>query len=362
MCHVRTTWLTMGVWVCLSAWVQAAWENKVLASDLRAPRGVTLQPDTQHVFLIESGRGRIVRIVDGQTREVVVGLPMEEASPKATPVGLLFLDPQTLLVACAGTDSEERGLYAIRVPAADAPAVNWNDVPRLQPPWEGGDRPPAVWPSLVAVTRQFVLASADDPTNSSAGYLARLEVKNDVSSQNSDSLGPVQRWISVPRPQCVTISPRGEIVVGSGAKSSDRSSDAASSQSSEASTNSGRVAVYRVTDQRLLLELPLTLTRLTGLIYSTVGSTADAPLLFAIDQGSSSESPTEQADAGGLYRLDATLKDRMPSLAAVKMIGLEHPTSIVRGVDQSLLITTLGPRDSQGQHPAGQLIEIFYVP
>lgn len=357
MWHVRKIWLMIVVWACGAAVGRAGWEIKVLAGDLRAPRGVALQPDTQQIFLIDSGRGRIVRLVDGQVREAIIGMPVEGTAAVGTPVGLLFLDAQTLLIACSGTDASERGLYAIRVPAPVAPPVAWSDATRIQPPWEGNDAPPSAWSNLVTVNRQFVLASAVQSSAAEKGFLARLEVK-DLAALDANMLGPVQRWISLPSPQCLTISPRGEVVAVTRSPLTDEN------DGSLATDSMWRLVMYRATDQQRLLELSVPLQRLTGIIYSAAGSTADAPLLFALDQGPEAvpSNDTSNVETGGLYRLDAALHRGLPSLTPVKIVSLEQPTAIARGVDQSLLITTLGPVDDQGQHPAGQLLEIQFIP
>lgn len=70
---------------------------------LNRPTSIAIQPETGHVFVVESGAHRVIRIVDGKLEPVIVDfkdavLPISSAIYPITPLGLVFLDKETLVV------------------------------------------------------------------------------------------------------------------------------------------------------------------------------------------------------------------------------------------------------------------------
>ena len=69
---------------------------ETVVTGLTNPCGIAIQPETGHVFISDSGAGRVVRIVDGKIEEVIKGSrkdiygkgPMYDVGP----MGLAFLD------------------------------------------------------------------------------------------------------------------------------------------------------------------------------------------------------------------------------------------------------------------------------
>jgi len=110
---------------------------QTVVGGLQGPSGLAIQPETGHVFVAESGRGRILRIVDGKPQEVATGFPQEafSAAPehRIGPLGLTFLNNDTLLVAPGGAPNDQERLYVVAIPRLGQPPVKATDSLALGP-------------------------------------------------------------------------------------------------------------------------------------------------------------------------------------------------------------------------------------
>ncbi len=101
---------------------------EVVVAGLDNPRGIAIQPETGHVFVSESGRGRVIRIVDGQPQDVVVGFPLEtigqDPGERIGPLGLAFLNKDILVIGGGGQPDGQDVVYVVSVPAVGTPAVS----------------------------------------------------------------------------------------------------------------------------------------------------------------------------------------------------------------------------------------------
>ena len=85
--------------------------TETLCAGLDNPCGVAVQPGTGHVFVSDSGAGRVIRVDPdrpGAVVRAVVGFPVAEAGGKPQrqvgPLGLAFLDRRTLVVGQSRLD------------------------------------------------------------------------------------------------------------------------------------------------------------------------------------------------------------------------------------------------------------------
>src|SRR5262245_54704847 len=66
------------------------------------PCGVATQPETGHVFVSDSGAGKVIRVVNGKAEDVIVGSPKDIYGKGPMydigPLGLAFIDKNTLVV------------------------------------------------------------------------------------------------------------------------------------------------------------------------------------------------------------------------------------------------------------------------
>jgi len=100
---------------------------EVVVDGLNNPSGVAIQPNTGHVFVSDSGAGRVVRVIDGKVEDVITGFPTEGYGTNPTykigPLGLLFLNEKTLVVGGGGLPDGEDLIRVFKVPAVGEAAI-----------------------------------------------------------------------------------------------------------------------------------------------------------------------------------------------------------------------------------------------
>ena len=86
--------------------VIAAPPVETVLEQLNNPCGVAVQPETGHVYVAESGAGRVVRIVEGKAQPVIVNFPLDVYGKgpqyKIGPLGLAFASKDVLVVGGGG--------------------------------------------------------------------------------------------------------------------------------------------------------------------------------------------------------------------------------------------------------------------
>ena len=111
---------------CSNVW-SADPEATVVVDGLNNPCGIAVQPETGHIFVADSGAGRVIRIVEGKSQDVITGFtadiygkgPMYNIGP----LGLVFLDTNTLIVGGGDKIDGEELLRAFTIPTAGQPAI-----------------------------------------------------------------------------------------------------------------------------------------------------------------------------------------------------------------------------------------------
>lgn len=100
---------------------------ETISKELFNPCGIAVQPGTGTVFVADSGNLRIMRMVEGKLKEVITDFPKDVygKGPKYQigPLGIAFLDQNTLVVGGGGQVDGKEQLYVFTVPAADKPAI-----------------------------------------------------------------------------------------------------------------------------------------------------------------------------------------------------------------------------------------------
>ena len=100
---------------------------EIVVKGLNNPSGIAIQPETGHVFVADSGAGRVVRVIDGKVEAVITDFPTEGYGTNPTykigPLGLLFLDKETLVVGGGGLPDGEDLIRVFKVPDVGAEAI-----------------------------------------------------------------------------------------------------------------------------------------------------------------------------------------------------------------------------------------------
>jgi len=308
--------------VALCVSVASAQEIKIdtVVGGLNNPCGIAVQPGSGTVFVSDSGAGRVIRIVDGKAQNVITDFPIGSygKGPKFAigPLGLAFLDKNTLVVGGGGYKDGEELLRVYTIPAAGKAAIKAAKMKasfKLKPGEELKGEGNFYG---VVVTKQgiFVTCNGDD----TKGWLGKATV-------SGTKVGPFKRSIAtkeatdVDAPVAITTSPYGDLVVG-------QMGEVNKPKDSLLTFYSAKTGKKRANFETGLFDI-------TGLAYSP----SKKPQLYALDFA---WMDTKQ---GGLYQLLAKRsKDGKQSVKTRKLAPLDKPTAMAFGKDKALYITVIG--------------------
>jgi sugar lactone lactonase YvrE len=313
----------------------------VVVDGLHNPSGLAVQPNTGHLFVSDSGNGKIIRVVDGKPEDVITDFPSDIYGKgpkyKIGPLGLAFIDENTLVVGGGELVDKEELIRVYTVPKAGEPAIKADAAKAKLGPLDNSEELLAegnYYAVVVAKDAIYATANGDD----TKGWIVRAEIKED------GTFGPLERYIAtkeavgVDAPVALTVDSKGNLVVG---------------QMGEVATeHDSLLTFYKSSDKKLLLKLDTGLHDVTGLIYSPKGH------LYATDFA------WPKKEDGGLYRLDATGAGKEQQIEAKKIVALHKPTAIAFGKDGEMYLTVYGdtPGDEEGADPAkakvGQVIKL----
>lgn len=311
-------------------------KTETVISGLNNPCGVAIQPGTGHVFVSDSGAGKIIRVVNGKAEDVIVGSgkdiygkgPMYDIGP----LGIIFLDKDTLVVGDGGYKDGEEFVRVFTVPAAGSKPLDFDkDAKEKIGPLaaEGDIKPEGNLYGLAATpTAIYITCNGDD----TKGWVAKIE-------RNGTKFGKLMRSIAtkeateVDAPVAITIDSQGQIVVG---------------QMGEINKpKDGLLTFYSAKTGKKIMNLETGLFDVTGLGYAP-----KTGLLYATDFAW-----MEPAE-GGLYRLDQENKGGKQSVKTTKIAKLDKPTAMTFAEDGSVYITIIGTNKEGETGKAGALLKL----
>jgi DNA-binding beta-propeller fold protein YncE len=304
---------------------------------LSNPCGVAVQPGSGQVFVSDSATGRVCRIVEGKLQDVLTGSPSDIYGKgpmyQIGPLGLVFLDGgKTLAVGDGGYKDGFECVRVYDVPEAGKTLDYEKDAKaKLGPlePAEGVLGEGNLYALAAGPNAIYATSNGDD----TKGWVARAEF-------DGGKFGNLERWLAtkeaveVDAPVGITLSPRGEIVIG---------------QMGEINKpKDSLLSFYSAKTGKLILNLETGLHDITALAYSP-----KTGLLYATDFA------WMATDEGALYRLDATSGDNGQGVKAVKITNLDKPTAMSFAEDGTLYITVVGPKKEDDNAPKeGKLLKI----
>jgi DNA-binding beta-propeller fold protein YncE len=323
----------LGLTAALAPMAAAQQEAETVLENLTNPCGIAVQPETGHVFVSDSGAGRIVRVVDGKAQNVVTDFPLDVygKGPKYDigPLGLAFLDKDTLVVGGGGLVDTDELVRIYTVPAAGEPAIKADAMKASLGPLPHSEELKAEGNYYgVAVNKSgiYVTCNGDD----TKGWVS-------MASLDGTKFGEFKRFIAtkelvqVDAPVAIATSPQGVLVVG---------------QMGEITIpEDGLLTFYHAETGKMLMNLETGLFDITGLAYSPKGH------LYATDFA------WMAPEEGGLFRLDSKGEGQDQTISAVKITGLDKPTSLAFGDDGALYIATIGASDDESEK-TGKLIKL----
>ncbi len=304
---------------------------ETVLTGLDNPCGVTVQPETGHIFVSDSGAGKIVRVVDGKAQDVITDFPIDVygKGPKYNvgPLGMVFLSKDTLVVGGGGLKDGEELLRVYKVPAAGGKAIKASAMAKSYKLAATDEIKGEGNFYALAKNKSFVYVTCNG--DETKGWVSRARIKD-------GSLGKFKRFLAtkeateVGAPVGVAISPRGELVVG---------------QMGEISVEGdGLLTFYNAKSGKMLLNLETGLSDITALAYSPKGQ------LYALDF-----MWTNTAE-GGLFQMISKKDGDKQTVTTKRLMKLDKPTAMVFGTKGELYITVIGT--SEGGKKGGKLIRI----
>lgn len=304
----------------------------VESTDLYNPCGIAIQPETNTLFIADSGNHRIVRMVEGKLEEVVVEFP-EDIYGKGPqyavgPLGMCFLDKDTLVVGGGGMKDGEELLRVYKVPAAGEAAIKADQMENsMAMPAEGDVVGEGNFYAVAATeTGVYVTLNGDD----AKGWVGK-------ATREGNSLKDFTRFIAtkeatgVDAPVGICTLQGGHLVVG---------------QMGEITVpGDSLLTFYTEAEGKEVGNFKTGLSDITAVGYSAAGH------LYALDFS------WHDTTKGGLFRLVAEGED---GCIAKPMMTLDKPTSMVFDQDGNLWVTVIGT--AEGEAKGGQLIKISGLP
>lgn len=293
----------------------------VVVEGLDNPCGVAIQPETGIVFVADSGASRIVKIENGVAVDVVVGFKVDiyGKGPQYNigPLGLLFLDKNTLIVGGGDVPDGEEMLYVFDLTDWKEPIQADNAKSKHNLPAEGDVKGEGNFYALTLANGSvFVTCNGDD----TKGWVSRASIEgNNVSG--FERFIATKEATQVDAPVGITTSARGDLVVG---------------QMGEINVpNDSLLTFYDPKTKKMLLNLKTDLYDITALAYSP----SPRNQLYALDFA------WMDTTQGGLFQL---LKDDAKGMRTKKIVSLDKPTAMAFAADGSLYITVIGPEAKKG--------------
>lgn len=307
----------------------------VVAGGLFNPAGIAVQPGTNHLFVADSGNLRVIRIVGEKTEEVITGFDKgtfgEGPGLEIGPLGLVFLDPQTLVVGGGGKNAGDDFVMVFRIPEPGSPPLNAEadrQFAESLPATEGVPGEGDFFAMVASPTALYVTCNGDD----SKAWIAR-------AARTDSELTGLARHIATREltgaqaPMGLALTPAGFLAVAQ-MGTRDQPGD---SKLSFFNDKGEKLSTYGTG-----------LNDLVALAYSPVRKR-----LFAIDFN------FLQPDQGGLYKL-VRIRDRNDLCEARKVEGvpLVRPTAMAFDPSGDLYVAQLGPTVEGDGPKQGSVIRI----
>ncbi|QDU97036.1 hypothetical protein Pla8534_48610 [Lignipirellula cremea] len=324
--------------VAASAFAADEPTTTTVLDNLNNPTAVAIQPETGHVFVSDSGNGKIIRVVDGKAEDVIVDFPKDVYGKGPMydigPLGLHFLNKTTLVVGGGGLPDGEEMLRVYTVPDAGKDAIKADAMKASFTLAADGDiKGEGNFYGLAATADAvFVTCNGDD----TKGWVSKAKIEGDTITGFERSIATKEKT-EVDAPVAATISPAGDLVIG---------------QMGEISVpGDGLLTFYNPNDGEMLLNLETGLSDITALAYAPMPKPKKRQL-YALDYSWSA--PEE----GGLFQLLKRVKDDKQSVEARKIASLDKPTGMIFAEDGTLYITVIGTAEEGAETKPGKLLKL----
>jgi hypothetical protein len=314
--------------------VRAEVKQEMVIEGLNNPCGVAIQPETGHVFIADSGALRVVRVVDGKIQDVIVEFakdiygkgPMYDVGP----LGLAFIDKNTLIVGGGDLPDGQELLRIFKVPEAGAPAIKAADAVSSASLAESGEIKGEGNFYAIAIdgANVYVTCNGDD----TKGWISKATLV-DGKIEKYERFIATKEAVNVDAPVGITIEPtKKHLAVG---------------QMGEINVpEDSLLTFYGTGDGKMRLNYPIKMHDIDALAYAPNGQ------LFALDFA------WLDTTKGCLFQMVRAGDDKTPSVESKRLIDLDKPTAMVFDAQGTLYVTIIGTPAEGSTTPNGKLLKI----
>lgn len=307
------------------------------AQGLDNPCGVAVQPGTGHVFVSDSGALRVLRVdvagkkvdnaITGFPKDVYGKGPMYDIGP----LGLAFLDENTLVVGDGGLPDGEELMRTYTVPAPGT-SIKADQMKQKLGPIGPGDESAKGEGNFYGVavgSRAIYITCNGDDTK---GWVSKIDLVNGQPTKLEPFIA-TKVATNVDAPVGITMDSQGRIVVG---------------QMGEINLpHDSLLTIYDAASGQMLYNATTGLYDIAALAYSPASGK-----LYALDFAWMDEKQ------GGLFRLDTKIEGDKLTVNAVKVLELDKPTAMAFAPDGTLYVTVFGTAQEGSDVKPGKLLKI----
>lgn len=304
-------------------------KGEVVLEGLNNPCGLAIQPETATLFIADSGNHKVIKLVDGKAEDVITDFPKDVygKGPMVNigPLGLLFLDKNTLVVGGGGMPDGEELLRVYELPEdgkpikADAMKSSFKLAQTDEVKGEGNFYALATTGDAIYVT-----CNGDD----TKGWVSKATVKGNAVEGYERYLA-TKEATEVDAPVGITVSPDGYLVIG---------------QMGEINVpGDSLITFYDAATKEMLLNVKTGLHDIAAVAYSKRGQ------MYVLDYAWAD--PTQ----GGLFQIIEDEKAES-GVRTKKITALDKPTAMAFDASGNLYVTILG--EAADANSKGQLIKI----
>ncbi len=321
----------------LPAVCQAQVKVAPVIAGLLNPSGVAVQPGSGHLFIADSGALRILRldpaaadkahsVIKGFTKDIYGKGPMYDIGP----LGVAFLDQNTLAVGDGGKPDGQELAYVFAVPESGK-AIQVSDAKQTLGPIAAGEESQKgegnFYGLAVANGAAYITSNGDD----TKGWVLKFDYANGKAGALKPFIA-TKVAVNVDAPVGITTDKEGRLVIG---------------QMGEINVPGDSLLTIYDAKGKLVAKAETGLFDIAGLAYSPKSGK-----LYAVDYA------WMDSAKGGLYRLDTKLDGDKLTVKAELVTSLDKPTALAFTPDGSLYVTLIGTAKSPAEDRPGSLVKI----